>query len=296
MARRRPRAARPPCRGPSRAAGRRRRASSRRSPRPARRAARPSSGPPPARRRRRPRARRRRGGSAACSDRVPVTSDGTLCIHELFERTWRRLTSTSPASRRSSRAARRGDVGHDVVAARARPCATGVASTSSSRGASGPMSTPFGCAFSAASVSPPGFAPYASPHGPVRIWKSSSRSGPTPSVAATISAGSRPWIREPGSCVIARDEAGEEELVERARVDRVGIRALAGSRRAASRISHSCGPRARVEERAASTCPRCAPPRTRSARRSAAARAARGPAGSRRRGASSRSASCRCSP
>src|SRR5262249_30206052 len=46
------------------------------------------------------------GLSSTVQGSLEVTSDGTLCIHELFERTWRRDTSTSPASRRDRRSRR----------------------------------------------------------------------------------------------------------------------------------------------------------------------------------------------
>ena len=52
--------------------------------------------------------RRRRDGRAACSGPCPSRAPATLCIHELFERRWRRLISTRSSAGRSSRAASRG--------------------------------------------------------------------------------------------------------------------------------------------------------------------------------------------
>ena len=97
------RAARRARRGPSRAGARRRPASPRRSPRPSPRST-------PARlltRAGSPSASPSRSASRGCTCSVqrsgPLTSSSRLCIQELFERSWRRPTSTS-SSRSCSRA------------------------------------------------------------------------------------------------------------------------------------------------------------------------------------------------
>ena len=55
-----------------------------------------------------PRAAASSGWISSVQRSRPVMSDGTLCIHELFERTWRRLTRTRPRSASESAARRRG--------------------------------------------------------------------------------------------------------------------------------------------------------------------------------------------
>ena len=118
----------------------------RRSPRPAPRPRRRAS----ARGARSPSLRPSRAASSGCTCSVqrsgPSRAAARLCIHELFERRWRRPTSTMPAVARArpSAARSRGDVGDDRLAARARPCPLGVRSTSGSRGCSGPRSMPCG--------------------------------------------------------------------------------------------------------------------------------------------------------
>ena len=106
----------------------------------------------------------------------PFTRDGTLCIHELLLRRWRRPTTTKPsdggagacAIRRTSAAI---GSGHSSI----RPLT--VRSSSGMRGCNGPRSTPCGLSLRYASVNS---------YGPVRNRRSSSRSvGVSPSSAAT---------------------------------------------------------------------------------------------------------------
>ena len=89
-------------------------------------------------------AARRRGGRAACSAPCPSRARGRLCIHELFERRWRRPISTKAplalalgeAALAGARRRRRAAPGASSIAP------LSVASIAGSRDASGPRSTP----------------------------------------------------------------------------------------------------------------------------------------------------------
>ena len=117
----------------------------RRSPRPARRAHRCATRPWPSRRRRAPRRAASSGWMCSVQRGLPFTSTGRLCIHELFERRWRRPTSTSAvvevavehALRRRATSASTGSGASSIIP-------LGVRSTSGRRGSSAPRSMPCG--------------------------------------------------------------------------------------------------------------------------------------------------------
>ena len=112
--------------------------------------------------------RRRRGRRRAASSgwtssvqrSLPFTSTFTLCIHEFFERRWRRLTSTQAVVGGLGDARRAGAAGRRrCTRARGRCGPSGVHTISSARGTIGPRSMPCGCALIFSSVSPSGTSP-----------------------------------------------------------------------------------------------------------------------------------------
>ena len=192
-------------------------------------------------RRRRHRPGRRRSASYGCTCSVqrgrPFTSTSTLCIQELFERRSRRPTSTSgPSSaaagpsraRSASSAVDVGDQGLVGELDRGRSACAG-SRAAEARAARGRRRGD--ARGGRRGVSPPGSAPKASPYGPVRSIRSSSRSGPRRPVSASTSSsssGSRPWTGLEASRHGVADEAGDRRLVDR---DGIGVRPPTGGQR-----------------------------------------------------------------
>ena len=206
---------------------------------------------------------------------LPFTSAGRLCIHELFERSWRRPISTrSPFRSRSS--------------AGAQPLRSATIALGRELDLAGRRAQHLGqarlvraevhavrVALERVEGEAGGRSRRRRPRtGPTRSMKSSIRSGPRRgSSASSSSAGSRPSTREPGvatsrctSVAITRSSSASTSAS--------GPGPLTTPARR-SRSSHSAGP-SPLEHGAASSWPRCARPAGRARGRSATSRAAAG--------------------
>jgi len=128
-------------------------------------------------------------------DNDPFVSTLMLCIHELFDFSSRRPTSTIFCCDIAGNDSRRRFMSLINCGGDSSMRPDGVRNASGMRGSSAPMSTPCGFASNTSSDTPFGFVPNAEPYGPVCRMKSSVRAVPRrPSFdsSARISSTSRP--------------------------------------------------------------------------------------------------------